>query len=345
MKNHPCFIIAEAGSNWRVGTPAKDWERARRLIDVAKSSGADAVKFQVFRGKTVYVPNAGSSDYLAKAGIKYSIQDIFKDMEMPYAMVPKIARYCKKAGIEFMASVFSIEDAKAVQPYVKRHKIASYEITHAELIAFLAGTSKPAILSTGGTNMEQVAWAVKWFYKNRGKDLSVLQCTAKYPTPFADLNLRVIPALAKKFRVAVGLSDHSLDPVIGPVAAVALGATIVEKHFTLSRKLKGPDHAFAVEPEELSQMVRAIRDCEAALGSEKKVVGKIEQELHEYAQRGIQAIRDIRKGEPIRPGFNVAILRPGKQRKGIHPKYLNDLIDRRAKRNIAIGDGIQKNDY
>lgn len=349
MKNNAsqkrCFIIAEAGSNWRAGSPKKDWERARQLIDVAKAVGADAVKFQTYRGKTVYVSNAGKSDYLAKAGIKKSIQEIFKDLEMPYEMIPRLADYCKKIGIEFMTSVFSVEDVKAVNPYVQRHKIASYEISHSKLIAFVAKIKKPVILSTGAADLDQIEWAVKWFYKNGGKNLSLMQCTAKYPAPFSSLNLRVVPELKSRFKIPVGFSDHSPDPVISPVVAVALGADIIEKHFTLNRRLSGPDHAFALEPTELKQMIKAIRDCELTLGDSKKIVGKVELELHNYAQRGIQAIGNIKKGEVLKEEVNIDILRPGKQKKGIHPRYLKDMAGKKAKRNILLGDGIKMSDY
>ncbi len=345
LKQRQCFVIAEAGSNWRAGSPEADWKRAIKLIGVAKTAGADAIKFQVFRGKTVYVPNAGASDYLAEAGIKKPIQEIFKDLEMPYEMIPKLAKHCRKIGIEFMASVFSVEDAKVVDPHVKRHKIASYEITHADLLAFVAKTKKPVILSTGAADLDQVTWAVKWFYKNGGRNLSLMQCTAKYPAEISSLNLRVIPALAKKFKIPVGLSDHSMDPIVGPIAAVAQGARIIEKHFTLDRELKGPDHAFALEPDELKLTIKSIRDCERALGSTKKIVRESEKELYNYAQRGIQAIRDIRTGDIFKLGYNISILRPGKQHKGIHPKNLQELEGKRAKRNIFLGDGIKMSDY
>ena len=290
------FIIAEAGSNWRCGTSAKDVKMAKSLIDVAVEAGADAVKFQTYKPETVYVPNAGDSDYLSGAGIKESITEIFKDLSMPYEMIPLLAEYCQKQNIQFMSTPFSIADAKAVDPYVKIHKIASYEISHARLIEFIAKTGKPVIISTGGATYEDIEWAINHFYKNGGKIISLMQCTAKYPAPLSTLNLNVIPEFINRFNIPIGLSDHSRDPIIGPIGAVALGATIIEKHFTLNNKLPGPDHSFAIMPDELKQMVKAIRQIEHALGSGTKEIQAEERELRNFAQRSIQATKEINKG-------------------------------------------------
>lgn len=339
------FVIAEAGSNWKAGTAKQDLRRAFDLIDGAKSAGADAVKFQTYRADTVYVSNAGSSDYLSKNGIRRSITDIFRELEMPYSMIPKIAAYAAKKGIHFMSSAFSVEDFAAVDPYVRIHKIASYEITHPRLIQAAARCRKPLILSTGAATLDDIDWALHVFRRAGGRKVSLMQCTAKYPAPFSSLNLAAIPALIRRYRVPVGLSDHSLDPVTAPVAAVALGATLIEKHFTLDRKLKGPDHAFAVTVPELGALVRAVRGCEASLGSGRKEVLPEERELLAYAQRAVQATRDIAKGEELQEGVNVAVLRPGKQKKGAHPRHLARMEGRRASRFIAAGSGVGEKDH
>jgi sialic acid synthase SpsE len=343
--NNKTFIIAEAGSNWRCGTPARDINMAKSLIDVALEAGADAVKFQTYKAKTVYVSNAGDSDYLSEAGIKEPITEIFKDLSMPYEMIPKFAEYCQKQNIQFMSTPFSIADAKAIDPHVKMHKIASYEISHIRLIEFIAKTGKPVILSTGGATYEDIEWAINHFYRNGGKEISLMQCTAKYPAPLSTLNLKVIPELINRFNVPVGLSDHSRDHIIGPVGAVALGATIIEKHFTLHNKLPGPDHSFAITPDELKQMVKAIRQIEQASGSGKKEVQKEERELREYAQRSVQAIREIKKSDVLSEGKNIDVLRSGKQKQGLHPKDLAEIEGKKATRDISLGDGIQKSDY
>lgn len=340
------FIIAEAGSNWRCGNFSKDMRMAKTLIDVAVEAECDAVKFQTYRAETVYVPNAGVSDYLSsEVGIIESIFDIFEDLSMPYEMIPELSNYCQKQDIQFMSTPFSISDAKAVDPYVKIHKIASYEISHAHIIEFMAKTGKPVILSTGGAMYEDIEWAVSHFYKNGGKTISLMQCTAKYPAPLSTVNLKVIPELIKRFRVPVGLSDHSREPIIGPIGAVTLGATIIEKHFTLHNKLPGPDHPFAITPNELKQMVKSIRQIEQALGSGVKEVQHEEKELRRYALRSIQAIKRIDRGDVLSEGINIDILRPGKQPQGVHPKYLPEIEGKKATRNILLGEGIKVGDY
>lgn len=339
------FIVAEAGSNWKAGSPKQDRRRAEALIEAAAAAGADAVKFQTFRAESVYVPNAGMSDYLAKNGVRRPIVDIFRDMAMPYEMLPRLAAICRKRRIEFMSSAFSEKDFRAVDPYVKRHKIASYEITHAVLLRLAARSGKPLFLSTGASTLEDIGWAVRCFKKNGGKDLTLLQCTAKYPAPFKALNLRTIPSLASRFGVSAGLSDHSREPVTAAVAAVALGAAVIEKHFTLNNNLGGPDHRFAVTPDELGRLVRAVRDCERALGSGVKTVQPEEKELYYFAQRAVQAARDICRGEILKEGGNIAVLRPGKQKKGMHPRFLAEVEGKRARRFIPAGRGLVRADY
>lgn len=339
------FIIAEAGSNWRMGTPARDLAMGKALIDVAAEAGADAIKFQTYKPESVYVKNAGKSRYLAEAGIEEDIRDIFTDLTMPYEMIPELAKYCKKAGIEFMSTPFSKSDFKAVDKYVKRHKIASYEINHIHLIELAARSGKPLYLSTGAAVEEDIKWAVDTFRANGGKDLTLLQCTACYPAPADNLNLKVIPWLKHRFNVAAGLSDHSRYPLEAPLMAVALGATVIEKHFTLDNRLPGPDHAFALLPVELKALVQAVRLAEKMVGSGVKTVLPSEQELRLFARRGLQAIRSIKKGDLLQEGVNMEILRPGEQSIGIHPKFLKAIEGKKATRAIREGCGIQFGDW
>jgi N-acetylneuraminate synthase len=338
------YIIAEAGSNWRCGTEKRDMAMAKALIDIAAESGADAVKFQTYRPESVYVKNAGSSDYLSDSGITEDIQSIFSDLAMPYSMIPKLSEYCKKKGIDFMSTPFSIKDAEAIDPFVRQHKLASYEISHAPLIQFLAKTGKPLIMSTGAATHDDIKWAVEYFKSCGGTTLTLMQCTAKYPAPLSTLNLNVLCELKSTYNLDVGLSDHSRDPVIGPLGAVALGAKVVEKHFTLHNRLPGPDHSFAICPDELELMVQSIKKMETSLGNYKKNVQNEEIELREFAQRSIQATSDIKKGELLKLGENMEILRSGKQTKGAHPKNLNKINGRKAKLDIKAGFGINNED-
>lgn len=338
------FVIAEAGSNWHSGNDGKGKARAFEMIEVAKAAGADAVKFQTFRAEDTYVSNAGSSDYLAEGGIREDIRTLFEELSLSDEMVYELAEHAKKIGIEFLSSIFSPRDFALIDPLVKRHKIASYEIGHLRLLELAARSGKPLILSTGASSSAEIDWAVDVFKKNGGTSLTLLQCTAKYPAHPKDLNLRVIPWLKSRYQVGAGLSDHSFEPLSAPLAAVALGASCIEKHFTLSRTLIGPDHSFAIEPLELRQMIHSIREVESMLGSSVKRVEVIEEELYFFAKRGIQALRDIRKGEILNEGENIAILRPGKQRLGLHPKHLLNIQGKIALRDIRRGEGIQYND-
>lgn len=341
---NPCYVIAEAGSNWRMGSIRRDEKMARTLIDVAVEAGCNAVKFQTYRPETTYVENAGESDYLSQAGIKESIRDIFSDLAMPYEMVEGLATYCEALGITFMSSVFSVDDLKAVDPFTPMHKLASYEISHLRLIEAMAATGKPAILSTGASSPEDINWAVSKFRSMSQATLSLMQCTARYPAPLSSLNLSVIPWMKARWGVPAGLSDHSRDPITGPLAAVALGANLIEKHYTLHNDLPGPDHKFAVTAAELKEMVAAIRRAEEAVGDGVKRVHQEEEELYHYARRGVQAIASIEAGAPFVEGENFAILRPGKQRRGMHPKNIERLQGARAQRLIPVGDGIGEDD-
>lgn len=322
------FVIAEAGSNWTAADPFI-------MIKKAKEAGADAIKFQVFRAETTYVKTAGKSGYL-----KEEITSLFKSLEMPYEMIPKLAQACYEAGIEFMATPFSVEDFKAIDPYVKRHKIASYENNHLPLLKAAAASKKPLIVSTGASKLKEVRWTVEVLKALGVQDLTLMQCTAKYPAPPEEINLETIPALKETFKCAVGLSDHSLDPFSAPLGAVALGATVLEKHFTLDRNLDGPDHGFAIEPHELKAIVKEIRLLEAMRGYAFKEVTPAEKELRAFARRGIQAIAPIREGEAFQEGVNIAILRPGNQMRGAPPEQMDALKGKIALRNYNVGEGV-----
>lgn len=203
------FIIAEAGSNWKAGSHAEDLRRAKKLIHAAAINGANAVKFQTFRANTVYVPDAGNSNYLKKSGSKKNINKIFEGLEMPYEMLTELSEFCAKEGIEFMSSAFSVSDANAINKYVKIHKVASYEINHIRLLEYLARTKKPIILSTGASNYDEIDFAVNLLKKQRVKYYALLQCTAKYPAPPESLNLLTIPQMESRYKVPIGFSDHS----------------------------------------------------------------------------------------------------------------------------------------
>jgi len=322
-----------------VGTYEEDLKQAQKLIDVAVNCGADAVKFQTYKAETVYAQNAGSSGYLSKHGINENINDIFEHLSMPYEMIPELHMYCKKKGTQFMSTPFSVNDAKQIDPYVEVHKVSSYEINHVRLLEFLAQTKKPILVSTGASTYNEIEFVVDLFKKSN-QSLALLQCTAKYPAELDKLNLAVIPKLRLKYNLPVGLSDHSIDPIIGPITAVGLGATIIEKHFTLDRTLPGPDHPFALEPIELESMIKAIRNADSTKGSGEKQVLDVEEELRKFATRSLQAIKDIKKGETLLEGKNFEVLRPGNRIRGLDARFLSSVIGKKAKDDIKSGDGI-----
>ncbi len=339
--NHT-FVIAEAGSNWKASDKKSDLRRAKKMIEIAAKAGADAVKFQIFRAKHVYVSNAGQVNYLKKSGIKDSINDLFSHLEMDYDMIPKLANYCKKMKIMFMSTPFSVEDAKHIDPFVSIHKIASYEINHVKLLEFLSKTKKPIIISTGASTYEEIKFAKKILKQNK---ICFLQCTSKYPAPIESLNISTIPEIIKKFNVPGGLSDHSKDPIIAPLLAIGMGGTIIEKHFTLNKKLNGPDHKYALNPSELKEMIIAIRSADLAKGSRTKRIFEEEKELREFATRSIQAIKNISKGEILKLGKNIEILRSGNRKRGLDARFIKHVEGKTSFHDIQNGDGITNSDF
>jgi N-acetylneuraminate synthase len=331
----PTFVIAEAGSNHN-----GELDKAKELIDVAAGAGADAVKFQTFRAEDLYVEESGEVEYLDD---ERSIYEIIESMEMPYDWIPELHEYCLDRGVQFMSTPFDERSAAKLEEYVPAWKIASYTSSHLPFLRHLASTDKPIIMSTGAHELDEVAESVATLRDAGVSDLALLQCVAAYPTPLSEINVRVVETLRNEFDVPTGLSDHTLDPVTAPTAAVALGASVVEKHFTLDKSMEGPDHEFALEPDQLDEMVTAIRDMEAALGTgEKRVLG-VEEELHQKARRAIHASEDIEKGEKLTED-NLRVLRPGEKESGLHPKFYDEIIGTTAAVDVAAGDGITWND-
>ena len=199
FKSGRVFVIAEAGSNWKVDSFKDDLERAKKLIKVAASAGADAIKFQTYKAETVYVEGAGKSDYLKEQGIHNDINKIFEHLSMPYEMIPLLSEYCKSQEIMFMSTPFSVQDAKEIDPYVDIHKIASFEINHLRLLQYIASTKKPVIVSTGASTFDEIDFAVNLLKENGCNEMVLLQCTSKYPSPLEKLNLSAIPLLKNKY--------------------------------------------------------------------------------------------------------------------------------------------------
>ena len=333
--DEPTYVIAEAGSNHNGSL-----ETARELIDVAADAGADAVKFQTFRADDLYVENSGGVEYLDD---DRSIYDIIESMEMPYEWIPDLYEHCRDRGVHFLSTPFDERSADHLAEYVPAWKVASYTSSHHPFLRHLADTDKPVIMSTGAHDHEEVADSAEVLREAGVDALALLHCVAAYPTPLADANVRVVETLRESLDVQSGLSDHTLDPVVAPSAAVALGATVVEKHFTLNKTMAGPDHEFALEPDELDRMVTAVRETERALGSGDVRVLDVEDELYEKARRGIHAVEDIVAGETVTED-DVRVLRPGERERGLHPRFYDEVVGKTAARDVETGSGIEWSD-
>lgn len=335
------FVIAEAGSNWKCGNFEDDLKQAQKLIDIAIESGADAVKFQTFKSKSTYVENAGEINYL-KSKTK-DIGKLFDELSMPYEMLKELSSYCVKKNIHFMSTPFSVKDAKEVDQYVELHKVASFEINHIGLLKYLSDCNKPIIISTGASSYSEIDFALDILKKQRSS-LALLQCTSKYPTEFDSMNISAIPKIKEKYKLPVGLSDHSIDPLVAPLLAIGMGATIIEKHFTTDKTLEGADHFFSLNPSELKIMISGIRNADNSKGDGIKEILSEENELWKFAKRRVHAITDISSGDIFREGINIDLLRSGHQKLGAEPKFLSSISGKKSKRSIQTGEGVTLED-
>jgi len=323
---HPTYIIAEIGANHNGNISL-----AKKLIDKAAAACVDAVKFQTYKAEKLYSRHAPkfSKDDM-------NPYDLIKANELPREWHNKLAQYAKQKKLQFLSSPFDYEAVDQLDEVgVPAFKVASFELTDLELLRYIAKKKKPIILSVGMATLGEIEDALTVIRSERNDDIVLLQCTSLYPSPIDVVNLNVIQTLQVTFKIPIGLSDHTLGIHI-PIAAVAKGATVIEKHYTLDRSMKGPDHMFAVEPLELKQMVRNIRDVEKALGTGIKDRLPQEQEMYEKGRRSIIAAKNIKKGTTITRDMLV-MKRPGY---GIKPKYLDIVIGRTAKKDIKIDHWI-----
>ena len=311
------LIIAEAGVNHN-----GDLQMAKRLVDQAKATGADIVKFQTAKLGSLVSKYAGMADYQKKnIGHVESQKEMLQKLLLPYEDFICLFGYCKEVGIGFLSTPFDVESIHFLEELVPFWKVPSGEITNYPYLVEIGKTKKPVILSTGMCEIAEIDDAVAVLRENGTTDLTLLHCNTQYPTPYEDVNLRAMETLRKRYHVEVGYSDHTQGIEV-PIAAVARGAVVIEKHFTLDRNLPGPDHKASLEPEELRTMVRAIRNIELALGSPEKKVSPSEKENLSVARKSIVAAREIKKGELL-GGDNLTTKRPGN---GISPMKWNEVI-------------------
>ena len=319
------IIIAEAGVNHN-----GNLKIAKKLVNVAKLAGADYVKFQSFSHDKQVTKTAPKANYQKfNLNNKETQRSMLKKLELSVSNHLKIIKYCKNKKIKFLSTAFDIDNLKfLLKNKIDFIKIPSGEITNLPLLTYIKNKKKKILLSTGASTFKEVDKALKVLCKNK-KDITILQCNSAYPTPINDLNLNILNTYKKHFNCSVGLSDHSLS-IITPSAAVAMGATIIEKHFTLSRKMIGPDHKSSLEPKELAQMIKNIREIEIALGSSKKTITNSEAENRNIIRKSLVARKHIYKGQKFTIK-NVVSKRPGS---GISPMNIKQVMGKRAKKNL-----------
>jgi N,N'-diacetyllegionaminate synthase len=329
------LIIAEAGVNHN-----GELSVAKRLIDVAAEAGADLVKFQTFSADRLVTASAPKAGYqAANCASADSQQAMLRSLELTPAMHRELLEHCKRRGIAFFSTAFDIESLDLLAGLgLDRFKIPSGEITNLPYLRHVGRFGKPLIMSTGMATMDEIAAALAVLEKaGAARDrITVLHCNSQYPTPMADVNLRAMLAIRDHFGVKVGYSDHTLGIEVA-IAAVALGASVIEKHFTLDRKMPGPDHKASLEPTELAAMVAAIRQVEQALGDGVKRPSASELPNRAVARKSLVALRAIRKGEPFSAG-NIAAKRPGT---GLSPMKFDEVLGRQAPRDFVADELIE----
>jgi len=326
------FIIAEAGVNHN-----GDVNLAYKLIDEAKEAGADAVKFQTFKAEKVLSKYTKMADYQKKnLGKEVSQIEMVKSLELSYNDFEKLKNYCDEKGIIFLSSPFDKESVDFLDKLVPYYKIPSGEIVNYPYLKHIASKNKPIIMSTGMANLSNVEKALDTIYSvNNTVEIYLLHCTTNYPCPYDEVNLKAMLTLKEVFKLPVGYSDHTLGIEV-PIAAVAIGAQIIEKHFTLDKNLLGPDHKASLEPNELKAMVNAIRNIEKALGNGIKKPNKSEKEIEKVVRKKLVATRDIKSGETISEK-DIAIKRSNI---GLSPDFLEVIIGKKIIKNIKEDEGF-----
>ena len=330
--DYPCYIIAELSANH-----GQDFDEAVRLIHAAAQTGADAIKLQTYRPDTITL-DSDLPHFKIDGGTLWDgkkLFDLYGEAYTPWDWQPKLKEIANELGMDLFSSPFddtAVDFLEAMD--VPCHKIASFEMTHIPLLRKVASTGKPVIMSTGMATLGEIDESVRALRAAGCDELVLLKCTSAYPAPPEEANIRTIPHLAASFGVPAGLSDHTMGTAV-PVAARALGACVVEKHFTMSREVEGPDSAFSLEPHEFAQMVQAVRTTEKALG-EIVFEPTPKQVYSKKFRRSIFATRAIAAGEELTPE-NTAVLRPSD---GLEPKHYDAVLGSRASQAIERGTPI-----
>lgn len=326
-----CFIIAEAGVNHNGRL-----DLAYQLVDAAVEAGVDCVKFQTYITENDTAEYCEKAEYQKKGGKTENQYEMIKKLELSFDEFKKIKSYCETKGILFLSSPFDLESVSFLESLdTPFWKIASSEVTNYPFLKKIAMTHKPIVMSTGMCNIDEIDASLEVLNKFGAGEITLLHCNTEYPTPFSDVNLKSMEYLKEKYRCAIGYSDHTLGIEIS-IAAVALGAAIIEKHFTLDTSMEGPDHKASLNPKQLKEMVQAIRNIELALGKKDKQVSISEERNKIAARKSIVANRAIKCGE-ILTEDNIAAKRPGG---GISPMEWEKVIGTLAKKDFEKDEKI-----
>ena len=329
------FIIAEAGVNHN-----GDIKLAKKLIDVAVEAGADAVKFQTFKAENIVSKNAKKAKYqIENMKDKDNNQfNMLKKLELDLKTHKKLINYCKKKNIMFLSTPFDLDSISLLNKLkLKIFKIPSGEITNFPYLKAIGKLNKKVILSTGMSNLGEIENALNILISNgtKKKNITILHANTEYPTPMKDVNLKAMVTIGNSFKIKYGYSDHTLGIEI-PIAAVAMGATIIEKHFTLDKTMNGPDHKASLEPKELNMMIKSIRNIELALGNGIKKASQSEIKNISIVRKSLVASTDIKKGE-IFTEKNITVKRPAN---GISPMRWDEIIGQTAIKNYKLDELI-----
>ncbi len=325
----PVYVVAELSANHN-----QDYDQAVRIIHAAKDAGADAVKLQTYTPDTMTIASR-REEFRIVGGTLWdgrNLHDLYGEAYTPWEWQPKLKKEAEDLGMDLFSSAF---DATAVdfleEMGVPAHKLASFELVDIRLIQRMAQTGKPLIMSTGMATVEEIEEALRSARQAGATQIALLKCTSAYPAPPEEMNLRTIAEMARRFGVPVGLSDHTMG-IAAPVAAVALGACIIEKHLTLSRATLGPDSGFSLQPHEFKAMVEAVRTVEKALGEVYFGPSGREQASRAH-RRSLFVVQDVKRGETF-TAANIRSIRPGH---GLHTRHLSEVLGKRAVRDIERG--------
>lgn len=331
LDNEKCFIIAEAGVNHN-----GDVNIAKQLIDEAVEAGVDAIKFQTFKAEKLVTKNAPKANYQKNATGEGNQLGMLKKLELSMEDHMVLKKYCSDKNIMFISTPFHKEAVDLLEDIdVPLYKIGSGDLTNIPLLRYVARKNKPIILSTGMGNLGEIEIAIKSIRNEGNNNITLLHCTSNYPTLYKNVHLNSMITIRNAFNLPVGYSDHTIGIEV-PIAAVAMGAMVIEKHFTLDNSMEGPDHRASLEPEELKKMVKAIRNIEVALGSYEKKCRDEEKNTKIVARKSIVASKEIRKGEIITED-SITCKRP---ETGLKPIYIDEIIGRKVTEDILLDEQI-----